>query len=367
MLKTALICTMLTISFSPTNNEEMYKLAKKCYTNNNLPEAQRICEASIINEPDNIPHLKLLSKIYNKTHNYNKAIIIYEKILELCPSCKLIRFNLAITLLNNGKIQEAFTQLNRIKEVASVIIIALLLFLVLAIFAGTVIFIGIIAKVQNSLSLNKCEIVPWKTMDVFLVLISVPALLLLASFVYGPSLFFKWSGVAIGFLPLGIVPLLIAIVKYHKKSKVLGLYWFDVKKDLAWAFAGSIIVWIIVILLRSGSEEPDFLWKDLNNARLYYFVFVIFVNAILCPICEEIFNRGFLYTWIRTRIGIFWGVIISSFYFSLSHFNYSFIPSAMIMGIILAVVYQIRRSLYPSIIIHSVINTLGTLYIYWNY
>ena len=85
--------------------------------------------------------------------------------------------------------------------------------------------------------------------------------------------------------------------------------------------------------------------------------FLIFA-AVIEPINEEIFFRGFL----STRIGIMPSAII----FGLAHYSYNStfgveVIAAFAFGIISAYVYKRTGSVYPGIIAHILINSLAVL------
>lgn len=87
---------------------------------------------------------------------------------------------------------------------------------------------------------------------------------------------------------------------------------------------------------------------------------IIFLVSILGPFCEEILFRGFIYTALRKRLGIYIGIIVSSLIFTLVHsFEYAGLLALFpifILGIILAYLYERNKSLYPSIFLHACYN-----------
>ncbi|HVA82709.1 MAG TPA: CPBP family intramembrane glutamic endopeptidase [Candidatus Aquilonibacter sp.] len=92
----------------------------------------------------------------------------------------------------------------------------------------------------------------------------------------------------------------------------------------------------------------------LGSAPLWFFIF----TAIIAPINEEIFFRGFLVP----RIGI----LVSAVIFGLLHASYNStfgveIIAAVIFGLIAGYVFKKSNSLYPSIIAHILLNTLAVL------
>jgi membrane protease YdiL (CAAX protease family) len=86
-----------------------------------------------------------------------------------------------------------------------------------------------------------------------------------------------------------------------------------------------------------------------------------FVSIVLSPISEEIFNRGFLYGYIRKRLTIPLALSMQALFFSLGHLNV-FHPSLVgffivfFQGLVLGLLYEFTGSLYASISCHAAMN-----------
>ncbi len=100
-----------------------------------------------------------------------------------------------------------------------------------------------------------------------------------------------------------------------------------------------------------------------------------FQEIILTPTSEEIFCRGLLYAYFRTKLGALPGLLLQAVIFSLLHyegnyaFSYQLVASlnTFVVGIILGVLYEKTHSIYPSIICHAMLNYLSTtLLLFWN-
>lgn len=92
----------------------------------------------------------------------------------------------------------------------------------------------------------------------------------------------------------------------------------------------------------------------LGSAPIWFYIF----SAVIAPINEEIFFRGFLVP----RIGIVFSAII----FGALHASYNStfgieIIAAIIFGLVAGYVFKKTNSLYPSMIAHILINTLAVL------
>lgn len=88
--------------------------------------------------------------------------------------------------------------------------------------------------------------------------------------------------------------------------------------------------------------------------------FLIQLNtvAILPAICEEFLHRGVLLNGLK-EIGIKKAILISSLMFGLLHFNINQFFYATILGMLMALVSVVSKSIYPAMIIHFTNNAIS--------
>ena len=99
--------------------------------------------------------------------------------------------------------------------------------------------------------------------------------------------------------------------------------------------------------------------------RLKSPVWFFIVGAILAPLVEEIFFRGFLFQGFRARYGWVPGMLLSSAIFALAHLDpVAFIPT-FILGCVLAYLYQRSNSIWPSVTLHVLVNSVGLISAYF--
>jgi uncharacterized protein len=84
----------------------------------------------------------------------------------------------------------------------------------------------------------------------------------------------------------------------------------------------------------------------------------IFLGVAVGPIVEELFFRGFCYAALRKRWGIGPGILISSFLFSVVHWNPFSVLPIFCLGIALAYLYEKTGSLMASMTVHILHNGL---------
>ena len=167
----------------------------------------------------------------------------------------------------------------------------------------------------------------------------------------------------------GITIFYFVLVKYRQKLSGLGIglsgfYRNVISGVTAYIFILPflIIALIISILILDaiGYKPPPqpvfdmFFEEKRNNVILFLTIFV----SVLGPMIEEIFFRGFLYSAVRKRFGVLIGVLLSAGLFSTLHTNaVGFLP-IMMLGILMAFLYEITGSLIASMAVHIVHNSI---------
>ncbi|HDR8196768.1 CPBP family intramembrane glutamic endopeptidase [Bacillus thuringiensis] len=165
---------------------------------------------------------------------------------------------------------------------------------------------------------------------------------------------------------------------------VLGVYFMVLRpKKLSWSEVGirsfSIKSWkfillltimllvgdVIVMVLTSfiGNSYENSKTEAIQQSVNFFTVLIAFVSAaIISPIYEEIFYRGFLYRWLRTRFGMIGAILLSSLIFTIVHIpTYNAMPVNFLSGIVFAWAYERTNSIWPSVIIHGLTNGIMVL------
>lgn len=141
--------------------------------------------------------------------------------------------------------------------------------------------------------------------------------------------------------------------------------------------AESLLAFIVVLLITIFFYVIELLLKEfLPNVTLTprefeqmaysgdpLFVFGILVFSFtFVPVAEEMFFRGFLQNAFRQRIGTAAAIIVQSLIFGFVH-SYSLAHSlaAVVMGVVITLVYEWRRTLFTPILIHAGINFIAAL------
>jgi membrane protease YdiL (CAAX protease family) len=189
-----------------------------------------------------------------------------------------------------------------------------------------------------------------------------------------PAFFTVASLVQEGALVTAVV-LWIAFVN-HGRLTSLGLPprrpWTDavvgVIAGVALVFTAGVVLElvhsIVEAILRHNVANPEQVPTDVRGAYLAVSGVVI---VGLAPLAEETFFRGFLYKGLRRRLSPWPAAFISATFFGLVHFAglryLLIIPSLILVGVILAMVYERQQSLFASIAAHATFNLIGFLFI----
>ncbi|TKI62842.1 CPBP family intramembrane metalloprotease [Lysinibacillus mangiferihumi] len=165
---------------------------------------------------------------------------------------------------------------------------------------------------------------------------------------------------------------------------VIGVYFIALRpKKLSWLEVGitsiSLKQWktilcysvllmigaLLIVVLTSyiGISVENSKTQAIQQNITFFTVLIAFLSAaVISPIYEEIFYRGFLYRWLRTRLGLVGAIILSSFIFTIAHIpTYNVMPVNFFSGIIFALAYERTNSIWPSIIIHGLTNGMMVL------
>ena len=167
----------------------------------------------------------------------------------------------------------------------------------------------------------------------------------------------------------GAVIVYFVLVKYREKLSSLGIAFESFYKNVlsgiaAYIFIMPILILVLIVSMLSldaiGYKPPtqpvfDMFFEEKRNSVILFLT--IFVS-ILGPIIEEIFFRGFLYNAVKKRFGVLLGVLLSGALFSMLHTNIvGFLP-IMILGVLMAFLYETTGSLIAPIAVHIVHNSI---------
>jgi hypothetical protein len=138
--------------------------------------------------------------------------------------------------------------------------------------------------------------------------------------------------------------------------------WQDILIGIG-AFVGLLVIAGLGATL-SGQETPEFMTESFRTARdagvlpLYFFSF-----AVLAPVQEELFFRGFLYRGLSTSIGPWITIALTSAVWSMIHLQYDwfFLGEIFLLGVMFGWLRMRSGSTILTMLLHATMNTLAAV------
>jgi len=215
---------------------------------------------------------------------------------------------------------------------------------------------------------------PWRFRDVLLVtlIISLPLF-----FAFPLLEFVLKSGKKLTQVFLYLVDLLTLFVPilWIRRFYMMGKGALGVRKG-RWPFVyiaaigagtGAACFLIAASIWGPQLKVSQFLIDHLIKVILLPLSIIGFRGIVLSSLSEEVFFRGFLYGYLRSKIRIIPGLLVQSLIFGILHADYtlgapfSLVLQKFLIGLVLGILYEASDSLYPSIICHGTINFLFSI------
>lgn len=93
-----------------------------------------------------------------------------------------------------------------------------------------------------------------------------------------------------------------------------------------------------------------------------YFGLSVLGMGVIVPIAEELYFRGLLHSWFKSRFGYWPRIFLSSLIFGLAHYDAVGVTvSSFIMGLANAVAFEKSKSIWLPIAFHIVTNTFAVI------
>lgn len=167
-------------------------------------------------------------------------------------------------------------------------------------------------------------------------------------------------------LMLGVV-WFFAMFRRKSNLRDLGLRYYNIAKTIWYSFLSLLAIIMVSILYNLlmknfiGIESPPTTIQKLISNRSISNNILLVVVTVIAPFSEEVFFRGFLYSAFKKSWGVNTALFLSSFLFAIVHLElYSFIP-LIIIGWLLAYLFEKTKSLMPAIFLHGVYNLISIL------
>ncbi len=112
-------------------------------------------------------------------------------------------------------------------------------------------------------------------------------------------------------------------------------------------------------------QTQEKMFEGVLNASIPQFIGVLLAGAVIAPIAEEIFFRGYVFTAGRQTYGLIPAFALSALLFAFAHLNAeAFIP-ILLIGLTFCYVYWKTGSLVPSMVAHMMNNAVALISLYF--
>ncbi len=191
-------------------------------------------------------------------------------------------------------------------------------------------------------------------------------------------LFYSYLSYALFFCPLILISAWWLIRRHGRTWEEAGLRLGQTEKTVLWGFLGSVAAlflsyasfFLIYVVYYNLAGRPPVTEESrmLEKMRGGGLALVLAVAVVLAPLFEELFFRGLLYPALRRRVGSAVAVLLNGVIFGALHFQPLFMLSLMLVGAVLAYLYERTGSLVAPMIAHALYNLctiLITLFARW--
>jgi membrane protease YdiL (CAAX protease family) len=155
--------------------------------------------------------------------------------------------------------------------------------------------------------------------------------------------------------------------QYKDQLTTLGISAKNIGKNIFYGIVGYIaaapmlvlvlaVIAIIVNLTKYIPEKQPVVELFLKESNQQFLILTSIFTAVVGPLIEELFFRGFMYNAFKKRIGIFWAMFITSAVFASLHTNIVGFAPILVLGMLLAYMYEMTGTLVAPITIHVIHN-----------
>jgi membrane protease YdiL (CAAX protease family) len=152
--------------------------------------------------------------------------------------------------------------------------------------------------------------------------------------------------------------------------RALGFRSFDVGPALLWVvglilafFAiNGLYQYIITALHLHLQTNDQYILQQSKNAPISTYA-TLLASVLVAPFCEEVFFRGFVFAGLLRGMPLGWAIVLSSLIFAVAHADPGSFAVLFFIGLALAFLRWRMHSIWPSIILHLLNNSIGAFLI----
>jgi len=179
-------------------------------------------------------------------------------------------------------------------------------------------------------------------------------------------------------LSTAVLDLLLVGITYFRVVRPGIITWADMglsRRALSLAWRTGPPAALVLLLLAAAVELPlkalgvqqtqlDGL-EWVRAVPFWLYLLVAFAAAVLAPIAEEIYFRGYVFRAYLDQKGPLQAYVFSSLLFALVHLNLPAVLPIFVMGLFLAFLYRRSGSILPGMVAHAVNNAVAFAILYF--
>ncbi len=184
-------------------------------------------------------------------------------------------------------------------------------------------------------------------------------------------LFYNYLAYALFFCPLILLCAGWILRRHGRGREELGLVWGRPGRTLLSALAGgaaalslsyaAFLALYFLFYIIAGRPPSAGETEQLRGMGAGELALVIVVVVLLAPVFEEIFFRGLFYSALRRKMGPRAAVAVNGVIFGALHFQPLYMMSLVLVGMVLAYLYEKTDSLYAPMAAHALYNLVVVL------
>jgi len=118
---------------------------------------------------------------------------------------------------------------------------------------------------------------------------------------------------------------------------------------------GEIAGWVQQLLFPTQENGQV---KVVRGQYGHSLAFALSTVSVIAPLAEETLFRGFVYGWMRKHLAIAPSTLLSAALFAGVHFEAVIFLPLLVLGAVLALLYEYSGSLLPGAIVHGIFNAI---------
>ncbi len=157
------------------------------------------------------------------------------------------------------------------------------------------------------------------------------------------------------------------VIQYKEPLAALGISARNFLKNVFYGIIGYIalipvlililvIIAVIINITKYVPERQPVVELFLKEKGVAFLAYSSLFAAIIGPMIEELFFRGFLYSALKKYIGIFWAMAVTAGLFAALHAHIVGFFPIMALGMLLAYIYEKTGTLVSSVTVHIIHN-----------